>query len=235
MHKVKRAIIMAAGLGKRMRPLTDYTPKPLIKVNGVRMIDTVIRALHKNGIYEIYIVVGYKKEQFDVLTREYEGLTLIENPYYATCNNISSLYAARDYIEEAIILDGDQIIYNAEILTPDFLYSGYNCIWCEGETDEWLVTAQDGLVQSCSRTGGHMGWQVFSVSRWTKEDGCRLKKHLELEFAEKNNKDVYWDDVAMFIHRDAYTLGIYEMQKGDMLEIDSYDELVAVDASYGNV
>ena len=45
MHKVKRAIIMAAGIGKRMRPITYHTPKPLIKVNGVRMIDTVIQGL----------------------------------------------------------------------------------------------------------------------------------------------------------------------------------------------
>ena len=58
MYKVKRAIIMAAGVGKRMRPVTLQTPKPLVKVNGIRMIDTVIRGLHDNGIFEIYVVVG---------------------------------------------------------------------------------------------------------------------------------------------------------------------------------
>lgn len=55
---------MAAGLGNRMRPVTLKTPKPLVKVNGIRMIDSVIHALHDNGIYEIYVVVGYLKEQF---------------------------------------------------------------------------------------------------------------------------------------------------------------------------
>ena len=58
MHTVKRAIIMAAGIGKRMQPVSLDTPKPLIKVNGKRMIDTVVDALHDNGIYEIYVVVG---------------------------------------------------------------------------------------------------------------------------------------------------------------------------------
>ena len=53
MPKVERAIIMAAGLGNRMHPVTLTTPKPLVKVNGTRMIDTVIDGLHKNGIYEI--------------------------------------------------------------------------------------------------------------------------------------------------------------------------------------
>ena len=62
MYKIKRAIIMAAGIGERMKPLTLTTPKPLVVVNGVRMIDTVIDALWKNDISEIYIVVGYLKE-----------------------------------------------------------------------------------------------------------------------------------------------------------------------------
>ena len=99
MHKVERAIILAAGIGKRMNPVTLKTPKPLVKVNGVRMIDTIIKALYDNGITEIYIVVGYLKEQFSEVLKEYQGITLIENPYYATCNNISSLYVARDYLE----------------------------------------------------------------------------------------------------------------------------------------
>ena len=63
-HTVKRAIIMAAGIGKRMQPLTFEIPKPLVKVNGIRMIDTVVDALKKNGITEIYVVVGYLKDKF---------------------------------------------------------------------------------------------------------------------------------------------------------------------------
>ena len=229
-HIVKRAIIMAAGIGKRMQPLTFETPKPLVKVNGVRMIDTVVDGLRENGICEIYVVVGHLKEQFFEWGKE-KGVQIIENPYYDTCNNISSLYVAREHLGDCIILDGDQIIYNPAILDPHFALSGYNAVWCEGETNEWLMDVEDGVVKSCSRSGGSHGWQLYSISRWTAEDGEKLKQHLEYEF-DRGNRQIYWDDVAMFCHFKDYRLGIREMKSSDIIEIDGLDELVAIDHSY---
>ena len=232
MHIVQRAIIMAAGFGSRMQPITLTTPKPLVKINGIRMIDTVIQGLHHNGIYEIYVVAGYLKEQFYTLESQYPGTKIIENPYYDTCNNISSLYVARQHLSDSIILDGDQFIYNDRILHPDFERSGYNCVWTTEETNEWLLTVEDGIISSCSRTGGKFGWQLYSISRWSHEDGVRLKSHIEFEFEEKKNRQIYWDDVALFCHPKDYQLGIIEMQGNDIIEIDNIKELAAVDSSY---
>lgn len=235
MNKAERAVIMAAGFGSRLMPVTKETPKPLIKVNGVRMIDSVIKALHKNGVNEIYIVVGYLKEKFDVLKKEYSGIELIENPYYDTCNNISSLYVAREHLENSLILDGDQIIYNDDVFSPYFEKSGYNSVWTDGETDEWLQQVENGKVVSCSRTGGKRGWQLFSISRWNEKDGKKLKRHLELEFENKQNRGIYWDDVVMFNHFDEYDLTVRPMNYGDVIEIDSLDDLMKLDLSYKKI
>ena len=233
MHRVKRAVIMAAGLGKRHRPVTLTVPKPLVRVSNVRMIDTILMGLRENGIEEIYIVVGHLKEAFEEASKEWPGVTLIENPWYDVCNNISSLYVAREHLEECMILDGDQIIRDARVLAPEFAYSGYNATRCEGETDEWLMQAEgeELFVTSCGRNGGADGWQLYSISRWSAEDGRKLSALVKKEF-EAGNRQIYWDDVPMFAHPEEFRLAVYPMEAGAVVEVDNLGELIALDPTY---
>ena len=136
MPKIENAIIMAAGLGTRMRPLTNTIPKPLVKVNGRRMIETIIQRLNKNGINDITIVTGYLADKFNFLSNKYSGVKLINNPYYQKYNNLSSLYVARHELKNTIILDGDQLINDLDVLNPEFEESGYAGTWVDQWTDE---------------------------------------------------------------------------------------------------
>lgn len=232
MNRATRAIILAAGQGERMRPVTETVPKPLVPVLGQRMIDSIIAALHENGIYEIHVVVGYLKEQFAGLPAEYPGLTLVENPDYRTANNISSLYWARAFLGGCIILDGDQLIRDPSILRPEFAQSCYCCRWVDGPTREWLLTVEDGTVTACSTTGGEKGWELHSVSLWSEADGKRLRTLLEQEYEACGNRDIYWDDVALTCHPRDFSLGVRPMEPEALLEIDSLEELMAVDPAY---
>lgn len=232
-YQVKRAIIMAAGFGTRMRPLTYKTPKPLIPVHGQPMIESVIDSLHRNQIQEIHIVVGYMKDQFKYLASKYPNLDLIENPDYQLYNNISSLYHARQFLDNVIILDGDQVINDDSILRPEFERSGYNCVWTPGYSNEWMLTLnQEHIVTNCRRNGGYLGWRLYSVSRWNHRDGQQLRSDLEKEYEINHHYDIYWDDVAMFSYPAHYSLGIMPMKANSIQEIDSVTQLAQIDAHY---
>ena len=235
MPKVENAIIMAAGLGTRMRPLTNEIPKPLVKVNGKRMIETIIQGLNQNGITDISIVTGYLADKFDFLANKYSGIKLINNPYYQKYNNLSSLYVARNELKNTIILDGDQLINNLNVLDSRFDKSGYAGSWVNEWTDEWIMHSDDnGRVISCDRDGGREGYRLYSVSKWTAEDSKKLSKLVEKEFQAKNY-DIYWDDVAMFKYPDKFDLFVHQVDPGDIVEIDSLDELKAIDSSYRSI
>lgn len=236
MNIAERAVIVAAGFGSRLLPITKETPKPLIKVNGKRIIDTIIDALHDNGIQEIHIVVGHLKELFYELLKKYQGIHFIENPYYQEYNNLSSLFCAREYLENAIVLDGDQIIKNGVILQPYFDASGYCCSWIDSENNgEWILKIEDEKIIGCDRNGKSTGWQLHSVSFWTKNDAAKLKKHLEEEFLVNRDQSIYWDDIVIFLHPEDYDLKIKKIASRDLIEIDSLSDLAAVDRSYERI
>ena len=235
MHKAKRAVIMAAGRGSRLDPLTRTVPKPLLPVRGSTFLERAIAVLHESGIEEIHIVVGYLAMAFAPIAARDRRVHLIENPYHSSCNNISSLYVARAHLEDAVILDGDQWIANPMILALQFEHSCYCCTKPQRETREWLLTAPHGRVVSCSRTGGVPGaadWQLWSVSFWTAKDGQKLRRFVEEDFAKEANRDLYWDDIALFLHPDAFSLGIRPVKEGDLMEIDTCAELAAFDPAY---
>lgn len=231
MSKIDNAIIMAAGFGTRMRPLTYETPKPLIPVHGQPMIESVIAGLHQNNIEDITVVVGYLGEQFNYLPTKYPGIKLISNPYYDRYNNISSLYVAQNELKNTVILDGDQLIMNPQILRREFKNSGYAGTKINGWSDEWIMHIDEqNKIVSCDRDGNDHGWRLYSLSKWTAEDSKKLKVYLTQDFENNERHDIYWDDIAMFEHFDDFSLEMMPINADDIVEIDSIDQLKKVNS-----
>lgn len=232
MSKIKRAIIIAAGLGKRMRPVTLDTPKPLIKVNGKRIIENSIEKLFNNGIEDIYIVAGYKKEQFDKYFSNNPRIHIIENPHYLEGNNITSLYQVRQYLPESFVLEGDIIINDESILKNEIVKSGYFAAWNDC-CKEWLLEIEETKIKNCKISGENSCYQLYGISMWNKEDGEHLASLIEKEY-ENNNWDIYWDEIPLFKYKEQFELHIREIAIDSLMEIDTFDELKAIDKSYEN-
>ena len=97
------AVILAAGIGSRLYPITEVMPKSLVRVNGREIVDYQIQGYIKAGIKEedISIVTGYRSPQFkDYLQTNYPKVNVIENKDYLTTNNMYSLYMALNFIKE---------------------------------------------------------------------------------------------------------------------------------------
>ena len=231
MTRAKRAIIMAAGYGSRMRPVTDAVPKPLIPVRGVRILDTQIAALHENGIYEIYVVTGHLRECFRGLEAQYPGVKVLHNPDYEKGNNITSMYYARACLDACVILDGDILIRNPKVLTPEYEHSTYCCTWFEDVHTEWIFRHDpDWAITEVLQEGG-TGWGLRSISFWTREDACRLRDQVEMAY-EEGLRDAYWDYIPVVAHRADYDLHIRPIPDEDILELDTFEELCQADPAY---
>ena len=135
--KVDNAIIMAAGTASRFAPLSYEKPKALIEVRGEVLIERQIRQLREAGIEEVVVVTGYEAEQFEYLKDKY-GVVLINNPYYLTRNNNSSIYAAREYIKNSYICSSDNYFMDNPFKS-EVDESYYAAVYIEGETGEWCI------------------------------------------------------------------------------------------------
>ena len=231
-YKVRKAIILAAGFGQRLAPVTLDTPKPLVKVNGVRIIDTLLDALVKREITNITIVRGYKKEQFDQLLKKYPTIRFIDNPEFNLANNISSAIHAIDLIDRCYICEADLYITNPEIINKYEYQTNYLGAKVT-ETDDWCFKKRNGNAVGY-QMGGTDCYQAFGISYWDGEDSEKLKDDLRKVYGMRGGKENLWEMVPMKIMRKNYKIEIRKCHKSDIIEIDNFIELIAVDPSYAS-
>lgn len=230
-YRVKRAIFIAAGFGSRLVPLTINSPKPLIRVNGVRMIDTLLDAVIETGIEEIYIVRGYLKEQFDQLLYKYPQIKFIDNLDYNEANNISSAMAARHLMQNAYVLEADLVLYNPKLITKYQYTSNYLGVKTE-MTDDWCFQVDKNRVIKKLLVGGRNVYHMYGISYWNEKDGLQLEEDIKKTYELPGGKERYWDQVSLEYFKNNYKLEVRECTFDDIIEIDSYADLKKIDKHY---
>lgn len=219
-----RAIILAAGRGERLRPLTDAMPKPMARVGELRIIDTLLTALVAAGYPEIYIVRGYLGEKLEPLKETYPMLRFIDNPHWHEANNISSLLAVGDLVENAMIVEGDLYLRNAALLCREQQASNYLAIPVE-ETDDWCFFPDEAGVIRRMAVGGMNCWKMVGISYWTAEDGKKLVKSLRRLYQMPGGSARYWDEAALSLDIEDFTVYVRACTAEDVQEIDTLAEL----------
>lgn len=229
-YRVKRAIFIAAGFGSRLVPITLNTPKPLVRVNGKRMIDTLLDAVLAVGIEEIYIVRGYLGEQFDQLLYQYPMIRFIDNPRYNEENNISSAMCARHLMQNAYVLEADLVLYNPELIQKYQYMSNYLGVPVE-KTDDWCLETKNKIVTKI-KIGGSNCYHIYGISYWNQEDGARLFDDIKTVYEMPGGKERYWDQVALEHCLSNYKVEVRPCTFDDIVEIDSFSDLKQLDPAY---
>lgn len=229
-YRAKRAVFIAAGFGSRMVPITFNTPKPLVRVHGKRIIDTLIDACLEAGINEIYIVRGYLAEQFDQLLYKYPMVKFLENPLYNEANNISSALVARYMLSNAYVFEADLLISNPKIIKKYHYSSDFLAIK-KDRTDDWCFDVKDGIIAE-EKVGGENCWQMVGVSYWSEADGHKLSQDIADVYAMPGGKERYWEQVPLVYRKENYRVEVCECFDEDIVEIDTFRELKAIDKTY---
>lgn len=223
------AIIMASGLGTRMRPLTETTPKPLIKVFGKPMIESVIDALNEAKIGRIFVVVGYLKEQFAYLCTKYPNVKLIENPDFETVNNISSVFYARSVLEkgDTFICEADLVISNDRLFCVELPSSCYFGKYIKGYSGDWVFdTNANGRITRVGKCGTDV-YNMVGLSFFTASDALILRDKIEAAYGCVGYEKLFWDDVVNE-NLSSLDLRIHPVGDKDIYEIDTVEELNAI-------
>ena len=233
MRKVKNAIILAAGMGSRMIPLTYQRPKGLIAVRGESMVERQIRQLLAVGIEQIVVVTGYLAEQFDFLARKYAGIvTCVYNPEYETKNNISSLYLVRQYLGDTYLLSADNYYPENIFREQESERSWYCAVRSQTAKTEWgMRTDESGRiieVQKQAAAGQPYMYGAIFFSREVVPDFCRI---LEREYADPASHGWLWEDV-LIRHLAELEFYIHEESELAVLELESLKDLRAFDERY---
>ncbi len=230
-YRVKRAVIFAAGFGSRMVPVTLKTPKPMVKVQGIRIIDRLIDALVAKDIKDITIVRGYLSERFDELLEKYPFLEFRDNLKYASENNISSALVVADKVDQCYICAGDLLITNPQIIRKYNYRSNYLASYAL-ETDDWCFDFDHGFVSNY-RKGGEHCFNQYEIAYWDAKDSAKLREDWKKAYeTEAEGFDLFWEFIPLVLYKDKYQVEIRTCNKSDIMEIDNFYELVEIDPGY---
>ena len=219
----KNAIILAAGFGMRMVPINTETPKGLLEIKGERLIERTIRQLHEVGITEIYVVVGFMKEQYEYLIDEY-GVDLIVAPDYASKNNLHSLKTAADHLSNSYIIPCD-IWCEKNPYSRNELYSWYMVSDLVDDDSTVRVNRKQELVVQKEQAGGNA---MIGICYLLETEAEIVRERLEELGRDSRYDGAFWEETLY--RKDRMIVTARVVHAADAVEINTYEQLREIDS-----
>ena len=219
----KNAIILAAGFGMRMVPINTETPKGLLEIKGERLIERTIRQLHEVGITEIYIVVGFMKEQYEYLIDEY-GVELIVTPDYASKNNLHSLKKAVGHLSNSYIIPCD-IWCEKNPYSGQELYSWYMVSDLVDDDSTVRVNRKQELVVQKEQAGGNA---MIGICYLLEAEAAVVRERLEELGRDSRYDGAFWEETLY--QKDRMIVTARVVHAADAVEINTYEQLREIDS-----
>ena len=222
MSSPKRAVILAAGFGMRMVPINTETPKGLLEVHGEPLIERQIKQLHAVGIHEIYIIVGFMKEQYEYLIDDYD-VRLIVNTDYATKNNLHSLYLAKEYLANSYIIPCD-IWCDLSPFQEHELYSGYMVSDLVDNDSTVRVNRKLELTTISNASGGN---SMVGICYLTEQDAHIVQGRLCTFDSDPLYYDKFWEETLY--KKGKMIISAKVVHSSDIVEINTFEQLRELD------
>lgn len=229
-----KALILAAGLGTRLAPITNDRPKSLVPVNGKPILMKQIENLHENGITDITIVSGYKADILEKTVHQlYPEIKIIESVDYATTNNMYSAYIARESIgENGFLMMNADVYYDSSVISALLEDKAENAIVTDVGTyieESMKVVEENGKLIKISKaiTPEDALGASIDVYKFSKEAGKAFFAKCA-EYIEEKKELKMWSEVAL---NDILPEVVFKASPlvGRWLEIDNHDDLAAAE------
>lgn len=221
----KNAIILAAGFGMRMIPINREIPKGLLQVKGEILIERLIRQLHEAGMTEIYIVVGFMKEQYEYLIDRYQ-VKLIVNPDYSRKNNLHSLLRAAEYLANSYIIPCD-IRCEKNPFHKYELYSWYMVSNLQSGESTVKINRKKELVRIGSKE--HEGNAMIGICYLERTQSSAIRDNLLRLSEDIHYNNAFWED-ALFCP-EPIPIQANLTDASDVAEINTYEQLRDIDST----
>lgn len=218
----KNAVILAAGFGMRMVPINTETPKGLLEVHGEPLIERIICQLHEAGISEIYVVVGFMKEQYEYLIDEY-GVELVVGTEYAVKNNLHSMKLVLSHLSNTYVIPCD-IWCDRNPFSDCELYSWYMVSDCVEQESSVRVNRKMELVSVSEGMGGNA---MIGIAYLLEPDAAFVRKRIQELCQDSRYDGAFWEE-ALY-QKDRMIVPAKVVSILDAVEINTYEQLRELD------